>query len=273
MNIPRIADVLGLIDEDLLDTELPKRRRRGRTVRILLTAACVCLVVGTVTALAAGAGTTLLAKLRKGEDGGFESGYDMAAQLTPFPEEALTGDIREVPAILRRQLEEAAPWSDQLPNTCYRQFDTAAQALAYVGLEELRPIRWDVEETGTTLSVFGGARGEITDVSIMTYCRKGEVRLQAQAWLRTENDSTDNTFGVRTTEDVDYTEERFTAAGGFDCHVIRSTALESGNVTYDGCIVRAGILYTLHAAYPPSEEAQADQLLHIWADQFEPETR
>ena len=175
MNIPRIADVLGLIDEDLLDTELPKRRRRGRTVRILLTAACVCLVVGTVTALAAGAGTVLLEKFRKG-DRGFESGYDMAAQLTPFPEEALTGDIREVPAILRRQLEEAAPWSDQLPNTCYRQFDTAAQALAYVGLEELRPIRWDVEETGTTLSVFGGAQGEIAGVSVMTYCRRTTAR-------------------------------------------------------------------------------------------------
>ncbi len=273
MNIPRIADVLGLIDEELLDAELPKRKWRGKTARILLAAACVCLVLGTVTALATGAGTTLLAKFRKGEDGGFESGYDMAAQLTPFPEEALTGDIREVPAIIRRQIEEATPWSNQFPNTYYRVFDTAAQALKYVGLEELRPIRWDVEETGTTLSVFGGQRGEITSVSIMTQCQKGDVHLQTEAWLRTENDSADATFSVRTTEDVDYTEESFTAAGGFDCHVIRSTALESGFVTYDGHIIRAGILYTLHAAYPPSEEAKADELLHTWADQFEPETR
>ena len=272
MNIPRIADVLGLIDEDLLDAELPKRSRRGRTVRVLLAAACVCLIVGTITAFAAGAGTVLLEKFRKG-DRGFESGYDMAARLTPFPEESLTGGIREVPAIIRRQLEEAAPWSDQLPNTYYRQFDTAAQALEYVGLEELMPIRWNVAETGTTLSVFGGQRGEITSVSIMTQCQKGDVHLQTQAWLRTENDSTDNTFSVRTTEDVDYTEERFTTAGGFTCHVICSTVLDSGNVTYDGCIVRAGILYTLHAAYPPSAEAQADGLLHTWADQFEPETR
>ncbi len=272
MNIPRIADVLGLIDEDLLDAELP-RRRRGTTARILLAAACVCLALGTVTALAAGAGTTLLAKFRKGENGGFESGYDMAAQLTPFPEEALTGDIREAPALIRRQIEEATLWSNQSPNVYICEFDTSAQALEYVGLEELRPIRWDVEETGTTLSVFGGQRGEIASVSIMTYCQKGDVRLQTQAWLRTENDSADNTFSVRTTEDVDYTEECFTAAGGFDCHVIRSTALESGFVTYDGCIVRAGILYTLHAAYLPSAEAQADGLLHTWADQFEPETR
>ena len=272
MNIPRIADVLGLIDEDLLDAALPKRRR-GRTVRILLAAACVCLVLGTITALAAGAGTTLLAKFRKGEDGGFESGYDMAAQLTPFPEEALTGDIREVPALIRRQIEEATPWSNQLPNVYIREFDTSAKAIEYVGLEELRPIRWDVEETGTTLSVFGGQRGEIASVSIMTYCRRGEVRLQSQAWLRTEKGGADAALGVRTTEDVDYTEESFTAAGGFICHVIRSTALESGNVTYDGYIVRAGILYTLHAAYPPSAEAQADGLLHTWADQFEPETR
>ncbi len=271
MNIPRIADVLGLIDEDLLNTELPKRRW-GKTAKILLTAACVCLVLGTVSALAAGAGTALLAKLRKGEDG-FESGYDMAAQLTPFPEEALTGDIREVPAIIRRQLEEAPIWSNQLPNTYYRKFDTAAQALEYVGLAELQPIRWNVEETWTILHVLGGARGEIADVSIMTYCQKGEVRFQTQAWLCTENDSADTTFSVRTTEDVDYAEESFTAAGGFICHVIRSTALESGNVTYDGCIVRAGILYTLHAAYPPSEEAQADELLHTWANQFESETR
>ncbi len=273
MNIPRIADVLGLIDEDLLDAELPKRSRRGRTVRILLAAACVCLVLGTITALAAGAGTALLAKFRKGEDGGFESGYDMSAQLTLFPEEALTGEIREVPAIIRRQLEEAKSWSDQTPNTYYRAFDTAAEALEYVGLDALQPIRWSVEETGTTLSVLGGAQGEIADVSVVTYWEEGEARLQTVAWLRTRNSGEDTTLGVRTTEDVGYTEERFTAAGGFDCHVIRSTALESGVLCCDGYIVRAGILYSLHAAYPPSAEARVDELLHVWADQFEPEER
>lgn len=271
MNVPRIADVLGLIDEDLMDAELPKRRH-GRTARVLLAAACVCLVLVPVTVAATGAGTVLLEKFRKGAQG-FESGYDIYAQLTPFPEKALTGEIREVPALIRRQLEEATPWSNQHPNVYIRTFSTAVQALEYVGLEELRPIRWNVEEAGTTISVYGGQQGEIASVSMMTQCRKGDVRLQAEAWLRTENDGADAIFSARSTEDVDYTEEKFTAAGGCTCHVLRSTTLESGFVTYDGHIICAGILYTLHAAYPPSSAAQADELLHTWADQFEPETR
>ncbi len=271
MNIPRIADALGLIDKDLLDDEFPKRHR-GRAAGILLAAVCGCLILGTITAAATGAGTVLLEKFRKG-DRGTESGYDISAWLTPFPEEELTGEIREVPAILRRQLAETAPWSDQDPHVYIREFDTAAEAIRFVGLAELRPIRWDVEETGTTLSVFGGAQGEIAGVSIMTYCRRGEVRLQAQASLRTENDDSDSTFGVRTTEDLDYTEESFTAAGGFACRVIRSTALESGFAAYEGYIVCDGILYTLHAAYRPSDAGLADELLHLWADQFEQETR
>ncbi len=273
MNIPRLADAVGLIDEELVAARFPPQKRRP-VRRVLIAAVCAVLLLGTLTAFAAsGAGTALLAKFRKGEDGAFESGYDISAQLTPFPEDALTGDIREVPALIRRQIEETTVWSNWLPNNYVREFETAAQALEYVGLEELQPIRWAVKETGTTLSVFGGKRGEIVTVSIMTSLREGDVRLQAQASLRTENDSADAAFGVRTTEDVDYTEETFTAAGGFTCHVIRSTALESGNVTYDAYLVRAGILYTLHAAYPPSAAPLADELLHTWADQFEPEKR
>lgn len=265
MNVPRIADAVGLIDEELVATQFPPQKRRP-VRRVLIAAACAVLLLGTLTAFAAsGAGTTLLAKFRRGPDG-FESGYDISARLTPFPEEALTGDIREVPALIRRQLEEATIWSSWLPNDYVREFETAAQALEYVGLEELRPIRWAVEETGTTLSVFGGKRGEIVSVSIMTSLREGDVRLQAQASLRTENNSADATFGVRTTEDVDYTEETFTAVGGFTCQLIRSTALESGVLIYDAYLIRAGILYTLHAAYPPSAAPLADELLHTWAD-------
>ena len=52
------------------------------------------------------------------------------------------------------------------------------------------------------------------------------------------------------------------------CHIITSTALESGYLGMDGHIVRDGILYNLHIAYKQQDTEQAEDLLHQWAEQF-----
>lgn len=251
--------------------EVPAGRRRPRLRRAVLAAACVCLLAS-AAAVAAGGGTWLLDSFTaRGAPGSdfTQSGYDLAADVEKFPVSALTGDIREVGEEIARQFQNYDPLSSWYPGTLRRtHFPSAAEARAYIGLDALRGLDWDLEETRTILSVTGNSQGQLLRVGLETDYEVEGVRLQAFADIITEHDESAVVTGTRTTEDVAFSESLRATAGGRRYQVITDTGLASGYYGMDGYLVEDGVLYSLHLAYVKEDEALAESLLCQWAELF-----
>nr|WP_326126308.1 hypothetical protein [uncultured Oscillibacter sp.] len=250
--------------------DAPPERRRPRLRRALLGAACVCLLAS--AAAAAGGGTWLLDSFTaRGAPGSdlIQSGYDLAADVEKFPASALTGDIREAGEEIARQFENYDPTSSWYPGTLLRtHFPSAAEARAYIGLDALRGLDWDLEETRTALDVTGDPQGYLQRVQLETDYEVEGVQLQAFATVFTEDSDDTVVIGTRTTEDVAFSESLRTSAGGRRYQVITDTGLASGYYGMDGYLVEDGVLYSLHLAYLKEDEALAESLLCQWADLF-----
>jgi len=259
-----LYEALDDIREDwLLDAGTPPNHKKR--IRIyLLVAACLCLLAIGAAAAKSGVGAGLLQLIAVEDDS--ETGYDLLAGTVRFPTGALTGEIREVPALIRQQIKEHTPYSSRLPNVWTQAFPSAAEARDYIGCDALRGLDWEPTEAQTTLRVIGDRRGRIQSVWLETAYRSGEIRLQASSTLRTEHDSGEGRIGHRTTEEVDFTESSFLTANGAECRVVTSTPMESGYLMMDGHLVTDGVLYSLHLAYLEADAPQAEELLHRWAD-------
>lgn len=251
--------------------DAPPERRRPRLRRALLAAACVCLLAS-AAAVAAGGGTWLLDSFTaRGAPGSdfTQSGYDLAADVEKFPVSALTGDIREAGEEIARQFANHDPLSSWSASTLRKSyFPSAADARVYIGLDALRGLDWDLEETRTMLSVTGNSQGQLLRIGLETDYEVEGVRLQAFADIITEHDENDVIIGTRTTEDVAFSESLRTSAGGRRYQVITDTGLASGYYGLDGYLVEDGVLYSLHLAYLKEDEALAESLLRQWADLF-----
>lgn len=245
-------------------------KKRPWTRRALLAAACVCVLASAAAAF--GGGTRLLdsftARQATPDPDFTESGYDLEADVERFPVSALTGEIRRVGEEIVRQFENASPLSGRLPGFWKEDFPSAADALDYVGLKTLRGLDWDLEETRTSLRVTGNSQGQLLHVQLETDYEVEGVRLQAFSDIYLEGDESGAVIGVRTTEDVEFSESSYLSANGRRCQVITDTGLASGYHSMDGYLVADGVLYNLHLAYLKEDEALAESLLHRWADLF-----
>lgn len=251
--------------------DAPAGRRRPRPRRALLGAACVCLLAS-AAAVAAGGGTWLLDSFTaRGAPGSdlAQSGYDLAADVEKFPVCALTGEIQEAGEEIARQFENYDPFSSWHPSTLRRtHFPSAAEARAYIGLDALRGLDWDLEETRTTLDVTGDPQGRLLRIQLETDYEVEGVRLQAFTAIFTEDSEDTVVIGTRTTEEVAFSESLRTNAGGRRYQVISDTGLASGYYGMDGYLVEEGVLYSLHLAYLKEDEVLAESLLRQWADLF-----
>ncbi len=250
--------------------ETPAGRRRAGVRRAVLAAACVCLLAS--AAAAAGGGTWLLDSFTaRGAPGSdfTQSGYDLAADVERFPVSALTGEIQEAGEEIARQFENHDLASSWHPSTLRRaEFPSAAEARTYIGLDALRELDWDLEETRTMLRVTGNSQGQLLRVGLETDYEVEGVRLQAFANIFTEHDDSAAVTGARTTEDVEFSESLCTSANGKRYQVITNTGFASGYYGMDGYLVEDGVLYHLHLAYLKEDEALAESLLRQWADLF-----
>ena len=118
------------------------------------------------------------------------------------------------------------------------------------------------------MSVFGNEQGKILEIEIETDYSVEDIRMQFLIQIYTNNYNEEIIVGTRMTEDVDFSESYFNIDNNIQCHVIESSALESGYLSMDGYIVENGILYNLHIVYLEKESSQALELLHLWADTF-----
>ena len=228
-------------------------------------AACICILLGTVSVLAAtGLGTRLIRMFSSPK----ESGYELSAEIVKFPADVLQGEIREVPALIRQQYDSYEPFMDWLPGSWIKAFETRDDACDYVGFDGIRRLHWDLTEEQTVLCVQGTETGDLTSVSVETGYTAGDVRLQFFSELYTENEEGGITILTAMAENVGFAETFRTTGSGKTVHVIEQTAMESGYLSKDGYLVDEGILYHLHVVYREKDADRAEELLMQWAELF-----
>ena len=263
-----LLDKMELADPayvEAADTVPVRKTGNLKRFRWAVAAACVCILLGTASVLAAtGLGTRLIHFFSSHR----ESGYELSAEIVKFPADALQGEIREVPAEIRRQFASYEPFMDRLPGSWEKAFGTRDDACDFIGFDGLKRLRWELPEERTLVYVQGTEQGDLTSVTVETQYTDGDIRLQFFSNLYTENAEGEITVLTAMAEKVDFTETFLTANSGKTVHVIEQTAMESGFLSKDGYLVEEGILYHLHLAYREKDAARAEELLMQWAELF-----
>lgn len=254
---------------NVVENESAKRLLR---LRLLPIVACLIIILSTVTIFAStGWGTRIIdiftSRTEPGSDFS-ESGYDLSIDIEKIPVNLLKGEVQEVPSVIVQQFENYKPIYSWYPGSWHKEFSSFAAARDYIGLDFLDFLDWNLEEQSIKLMVTGNAKGELLILQLETYYQVDDIRLQAYSHIYTEDYDEKITYGSRTTEDIVFTESFYTTDNQLQCHIITSTALESGYLMMDGYLVQDGILYNLHIAYLEKDVKQAEDLLYQWANLF-----
>lgn len=269
----KLANALEHIDDKLIAEaiEATPRKRRNPIPRWSILAACLVLLIGTITVAATtDFGSQLLDTFTKDPSPNFESGFDLRIQIKRIPTSSLTGEIQEVPAIIRRQIENHKLWYSQLPDHFLKKFSSPEEARQYIGLETLHIPDWNLDVKYTSLSALGDSTtGEIRFLTLEIFYRKNNINVQARATAYTQLWDSDTVYhSARSNQETTYTESFYTTANGLQCHIIASSPLPSGYKTFSCFLVYDGILYHLNVSHQPVDETAAKEIVHQWADQF-----
>lgn len=266
-------DKMELVDPAFVEAAdmIPSAKKRGR-IRWGAIAACICLLMGTITVMAvSGFGTKVIdfftSRTEPGSDYS-ESGFTLSVEIEKVPVDALKGKIREVPAYIKEQFASYKPHMSWYPGHWQKTFESRNDAYDYIEFDGLKRLDWDLEEGQTTLNVLGERNGNILSVMVETHYTVGDIRLQFSSDIYTENANDEITTGAVTSEYVEYTESFYTTKNNKVLHVIEGTALESGYMGMDGYLVENGVLYTLRIAHLEKDTERAKDLLYQWADLF-----
>ena len=263
-----LLDKMELVDPAYVEAAEAAPARKGGKLRRFgwgAAAACLCLILGTASVLAAtGLGTKLIRSFTSSK----ESGYELIAEIVKYPADALQGEIREVPAAIRQQFASYEPFMDRLPGSFEKTFGTRDDACDYVGFDKIARPRWDLREEQTLLRVQGTETGDLTSVQVETQYTDGDIRLQFFTDVYTENEEGEITVLTAMAEKVGFTESFRAAGSGKTVHVIEQTAMESGYLSRDGYLADDGILYHLHVAYLEKDAGRAEELLTRWTALF-----
>ena len=268
-----LLDKMELVDPTFIEDadRIPVVKKKAH-VKWGVIAACICLLMGTVTVMAvSGYGTKVIeffTSRTKPDTDYTESGFTLSVEIEKVPVNALKGKIREVPAYIKEQFASYKPYMNWYPGNWQKIFESRNDAYDYIGFGGIKRLDWDLEEGQTTLNVNGEQNGDILAVTVGTQYKVGDIGLQFFSTIYTENTEDDITTGIVTTEYEEYSESFYTTKNKKVLHVIEGTALESGYMIMDGYFVQDGVLYNLHLAHLEKDTEQAKELLHQWADLF-----
>lgn len=277
MNAKKFSDAMNELDSKYIEeaaaygNEAKPRFYRRRTIA-LIAAAAVVVLIGCAAAGVFGTWVIDFFRVSKDPaDGSFEAGYDLGAAVKKIPVDSLKGEISQAGETIRQQRENYSPASSLSPDTVRKEFSSSEEARAYIGLEGLKTADLGMEEKETTLIAAGDEQGEISYVELETNYNDfsgDKLRAWVYTYIYTEKYDGDIMTGVRTTEDLEFTESFYTTAQNNQCQIIDSTPMESGYRSTDGYLVEDGILYNIHLAYKEKDAEKAQELVRKWADQY-----
>lgn len=177
-------------------------------------------------------------------------------------------EVQQVGTTIQRQFKDYKLYSSWYPGHWQASFSSHEKACEYIGFDKLKQIDLNLEEQTTILSIFGNENGEVLSIVLETYYSIGDINVQHFSRIYTENFDEEIVLETRTTESVEYEESFYTNDNNKQCHIIDSTALESGYRCMEGYIIDNGVLYSLNIAYQKEDSKQAIELIHFWANLF-----
>lgn len=278
MNVKQFSDALSELDAKYIDEAISYRhkakqisRSHRRLTVALIAAILALLLIGCVTAATGVFGTRIKNLFTSYTEPGTDltqSGFDLDVAIKRIPMRDFTGEIQQVGAKIKQQFQDYKLYYNWHPAHWQANFSSYEKACAYIGFDSLKQIDLNLEEQTTTLRVLGDENGQILYIALETYYSINEIRVQHDSQIFTEYFDGEIVLGSRTTEHVEFEESFYINDNKKQCHIIDSTALESGYRCMDGYIVDHGVLYNLHIAYQQKDSEQTIDLLHFWANQF-----
>ena len=248
--------------EMLKSTTVKRKRKRG----FLPVAACLVLILGTISVFAAAElGVRLFQKHSSSE----ESGYDIAVEIERKPMSHMSEDVREISNQIVEQFRTYEPYCNQYAGSWDQEFPSPAEAVEFIGLRELEMPDLGLEEDRTTVSVLGNPDGKIQQVSLCAEYHKGKIRVQSVAEVYTEHSAVPSIHtGISAMEEIEFTQRYYTTSHDISCLVMAGTPMKTGRVFQTGYLVKDGILYSLHISCEEENRQQVESLLRQWADSF-----
>ena len=262
------------LDPELLeDRPAAEKRSRSKLIRrFALAAAAVLLLAGTVYGVAKGI------ELRKTVSPETEEqGFEAKVQLPLVPRTSFTGEIRNAGELIRQQYEN--PVSQPMFSSYYvdpgaytQSFETIEEAVAYIGLEDLRTPSFPFDEYDCAVSAHGDEEGRV-DLVRLTAEHIVRNDIGAQLYVTVLTDAAPQSEyvsgGVWTYEfprDLEFL--RYTTPGGNDCAIaVLKPEYDNNYLGMTGYVAAGSALYELNLGAIPQEKYDvAMQILHDWAD-------
>ena len=278
MNVKKFSDAMSELDTKYIDEAIsyshkvkqPSRSNRRLTVA-LIAAILALLLIGCVAAATGVFGTRIMnfftSYIEPGTDFK-QSGFDLDVAIEKIPMSDFSREVQQVGTTIQRQFKDYKLYSSWYPGHWQAGFSSHEKACEYIGFDKLKQIDLNLEEQTTILSIFGNENGEVLSIVLETYYSIGDINVQHFSRIYTENFDEEIVLETRTTESVEYEESFYTNDNNKQCHIIDSTALESGYRCMEGYIVDNGVLYSLNIAYQKEDSKQAIELIHFWANLF-----
>ena len=268
MSAREFSDAMSVIDGKYIDEAIAYDKNAGRSLRFhripMAAAAAVLalLLLGCAVLAAGGFGTQLMSFFHSDA----ESGYDLGVAVERVPMDALSAELGEIGGVIKQQFRDSSVFDSWYPGSWQTSFSSRDLACDYIGYDRLKRVDLGYDEQETLLDVLGNERGQILSLDLETRYSAEAMNVQFFSEIFTEYYEDEIEIDTRTTESLEYEESFYSTAGGATCRVILSSAMASGYLCMDGYIVDDGVLYTLHIAYRSDASAQAEELMHHWAD-------
>lgn len=184
-----------------------------------------------------------------------------------FDRRDFKGDVLEVEAIIRKQIESHSPVSSQLPTIWYKGYHSFEEVSDYLGLKELKNPEWHMEEQDVKLYIDGNEQGNFELVTIETYYKETDVRMQSFVYILTEY-SKDYAISFEENSSSEEVSSIYVNKNGNECRIISSIIDSNSYYWHDGYVVSDGILYSAHVVYADGQKEQAMELLKEWLDRY-----
>ena len=261
------------VDPALLAEASGDRRRSGAgRPRWIALAAALLLILGGMTAFAV-SGRVTLTGFRNTD----ESGFRAETELPRVNWKRFRGEVRGAGKIIARQYAEFTPapaYSSVLvlPGVYGRSFGSLEEAMAYIGLGELKAPTFPYADTPWSVVAEGDERGRVKAVKLLTqHVVPGEFSTQETVTILTEyaDDGLLTSGGVWTGEFSREAEFlRHTTPGGNECRIVLlHPQFESNYLGLTGYAVSGCAFYELSlGAVPKAEQEEAVRRLCAWAD-------
>jgi hypothetical protein len=194
-----------------------------------------------------------------------DSGFAIDFQITRWSMDTFEGQVMEVSDIIRKQYVDYNPVSSAHPSWWEREFDSSAEIRDYLGCDILIIPTWDLEETMSTLTVYGDEQGNLKELYVEMDYLTDNIRMQSFSYVFTESSDEDSFLYESGPYDV---QDEGLTPDGFKYVVITSSENSYGYICKDGFLIKNGVLYNFHLAYTAAYEQEAEARLEQWFANF-----